>query len=263
MGNVPHGPIDLTPIEVCDQLEEELTPTTPTGGVSGGFAWCMQSTGYSVGNKMYGPAAGSLQTLTGGDGDVMQALGLMAAAHPVEVVCQHTLGCQDAQATLGHHSPLGREGSTLLGVPTTPVTGNTAWTSDLLRHAVHGHIPDGMGGGGGYLPRESGWWSAASGGGPTHQPPWAPGGVLGPPALQAPDTRKARAGEDWRLHHGGLHQQTRRSSVHCPVGNNREPVVVGLRAPVVSDGSPHSGTGEQGYRLCHTSRGFTRGGKAD
>ena len=112
----------------------------------------------------------------------------------------------------------------LLRVPTTPIERNTAGASDLD------------------LGR------AASGGGPRDHPPRSAGSVPGPPILQAPDTGEASVGEDRQLNHGGLHQQTGRSSVHCSVKVSREPVVVGRRASVVSEGSSHSGTGEQGGR---------------
>lgn len=59
-------------------------------------------------------------------------------------------------------------------------------------------------------------------------------------------------------------QQAGWSSVCCPVGDGE--VAVGLRAPVVSEGSPHSGTGEQRCQP-HVQRRsedeYAQSGKAD
>lgn len=57
------------------------------------------------------------------------------------------------------------------------------------------------------------------------------GSVFSPPTLQAPNTGKAHVGEDQQPNRGGLHQ----SSVHCPVEDGGEPVVVGPRELVFSE----------------------------
>lgn len=85
-------------------------------------------------------AAGSLyprQAATEMALTVMQALGFIAAAHPVVPlgVCLPSLGCQETQAMLGYHSPLITGRPAILGVPKTPFAGNTSGTNGLLHTA--------------------------------------------------------------------------------------------------------------------------------
>ena len=61
------------------------------------------------------------------------------AAHATlsDVVRQPSLGCREAQAPLGDCSPLSAGRPVILGVPSAPVSGITAGTSDEM-HPLRG-----------------------------------------------------------------------------------------------------------------------------
>ena len=143
----------------------------------------------------------------------MQVLGFMAAAHPVVPLwllwMQHLQSCYRTTCDIWS--------------PKKPVAGNTAGTSDLLRHCLHGCITDKVG-------RDTS---------PTTLPR-QPHLATGPQTLKALDTGEASVGEDWQQNNGSLHQHAWRSSVRCPVEEGGKSVVVGLRAVGVYEGSPHS-----------------------